>query len=245
MGPSDAAAIHTARSRRCCDHRFRRYDGGERQADLSGVRVMTQERWFTRLAHIRTSRRTAGVLGAFLIAARPVPHASGDTPRRRKRRRQRRRCGGIAGISCPDGFICVDDHRDECNPSQGGADCSGLCVRPDPNPCSLIRCASGRQCCPLCGGLCLPPDVRCREAVCREESCNGVTCGPGQYCCNPSCQQCVDLGAGCTKKVCPPEDLAGEPCGSRVCPTGQVCCNASCGICTAPGGACILIACEP
>jgi hypothetical protein len=36
-------------------------------------------------------------------------------------------CGGIAGIKCPDGLTCVDDPSDNCDPTQGGADCSGIC----------------------------------------------------------------------------------------------------------------------
>ena len=36
-------------------------------------------------------------------------------------------CGGIASIKCPDGQVCIDDPGDNCDPSQGGADCSGVC----------------------------------------------------------------------------------------------------------------------
>lgn len=36
-------------------------------------------------------------------------------------------CGGIAGIQCADGGICVDDPTDDCDPRQGGADCPGIC----------------------------------------------------------------------------------------------------------------------
>lgn len=39
-------------------------------------------------------------------------------------------CGGIAGIECPGKKICIDDPRDNCCPQLGGADCSGICVRP-------------------------------------------------------------------------------------------------------------------
>ena len=38
-------------------------------------------------------------------------------------------CGGIAGIPCPEGFTCVDNPRDNCDPKTGGADCGGICVR--------------------------------------------------------------------------------------------------------------------
>ena len=36
-------------------------------------------------------------------------------------------CGGIAGIKCPDNQICIDDPSDTCDPTQGGADCPGIC----------------------------------------------------------------------------------------------------------------------
>lgn len=36
-------------------------------------------------------------------------------------------CGGIAGIPCAEGFTCVDDPNDTCDPNQGGADCGGIC----------------------------------------------------------------------------------------------------------------------
>ena len=36
-------------------------------------------------------------------------------------------CGGFAGIRCPEGFTCVDNPCDDCNPKTGGADCGGLC----------------------------------------------------------------------------------------------------------------------
>ncbi len=39
-------------------------------------------------------------------------------------------CGGIAGLSCPDSLICIDDPSDNCDPKNGGADCIGLCVTP-------------------------------------------------------------------------------------------------------------------
>lgn len=37
-------------------------------------------------------------------------------------------CGGIAGIPCEDDQECVDDPSDGCDPMNGGADCSGICI---------------------------------------------------------------------------------------------------------------------
>ncbi len=42
---------------------------------------------------------------------------------------ERAMCGGIAGLPCSQGFLCVDDSTDSCDPMAGGADCSGVCVR--------------------------------------------------------------------------------------------------------------------
>ena len=73
-------------------------------------------------------------------------------------------CGGIAAIRCPEGYTCVDDPNDDCDPNQGGADCAGICVKDkgnqctgrepglkyisrDPNQCATIRffCEQGYQ----------------------------------------------------------------------------------------------------
>jgi hypothetical protein len=40
---------------------------------------------------------------------------------------ERQACGGIAGIRCPGGEVCVDDPNDNCDPERGGADCPGRC----------------------------------------------------------------------------------------------------------------------
>lgn len=42
-------------------------------------------------------------------------------------------CGGIAGFPCPDGYTCVDDPNDSCDPDAGGADCGGICVPISPS----------------------------------------------------------------------------------------------------------------
>lgn len=42
-------------------------------------------------------------------------------------------CGGLAGTPCPEGYTCVDDPTDDCDPEQGGRDCIGVCKQ-EPNP---------------------------------------------------------------------------------------------------------------
>jgi hypothetical protein len=45
-------------------------------------------------------------------------------------------CGGIAGTPCPEGNVCVDDPRDDCDPKQGGADCGGICRKAKERRCT-------------------------------------------------------------------------------------------------------------
>ena len=135
-------------------------------------------------------------------------------------------CGGFAGIECPDGYTCVDDPGDDCDPRKGGADCGGICVRSGDNVCATVRCRSGTHCCPDCGRrACIPDSVSCKEA-CTSTPCNEETCGPGEYCCNESCSRCVPYGQGCTREICPPGDPEIRRCGgnSRLpCPDGFIC----------------------
>ncbi|MFP2927058.1 hypothetical protein ACLESO_18020 [Pyxidicoccus sp. 3LG] len=37
-------------------------------------------------------------------------------------------CGGLVGAICPEGYSCVDNLADDCDPNAGGADCAGTCV---------------------------------------------------------------------------------------------------------------------
>lgn len=77
-------------------------------------------------------------------------------------------CGGIAGRPCAEGYSCVDDPNDDCDPAHGGRDCGGICVKQgeqppasscndedttrryisqDPQRCAAIRffCETGEQ----------------------------------------------------------------------------------------------------
>ncbi|MFH1807941.1 MAG: hypothetical protein ABIJ09_04310 [Pseudomonadota bacterium] len=47
-------------------------------------------------------------------------------------------CGGFAARPCAEGFLCVDDQADNCDPAHGGADCGGICV--DETTCAPPTC---------------------------------------------------------------------------------------------------------
>ncbi len=104
---------------------------------------------FLRIASGSMNRRQAGVAGAMLLALltggdptvahKRTRNAKREWPQSSRDANRGRPCGGIAGIPCPDGFVCVDDPRDDCDPAAGGADCSGICVRKVKDPCATIR----------------------------------------------------------------------------------------------------------
>ena len=178
-----------------------------------------------RLARIgsqRADRRGAGRLAAAVAAAIAAPAAAAEAKGRGKRKKRGRGgvsdgsnpagrfCGGIAGIPCPGGFVCVDDPRDDCDPTKGGADCGGVCVQKE-NPCAHIRCRAGTSCCKRCGGICLPTGVPCRNVKCAPQVCGKSVCPPGEYCCNPSCGVCAPLNGACTQQVClDPEEAVSD-----------------------------------
>ena len=64
------------------------------------------------------SLTAACALGWIGLATPAIQAAAGGQP-----------CGGIAGIPCPEGFVCKDVPGDGCNPQHGGADCPGVCRR--------------------------------------------------------------------------------------------------------------------
>lgn len=68
-------------------------------------------------------------------------------------------CGGIAGIPCPAGETCVDDPDDGCDPTQGGADCGGVCVAGE--SCGSVTCGPGTVCCNPLRGICTKPGMVC------------------------------------------------------------------------------------
>jgi hypothetical protein len=70
-------------------------------------------------------------------------------------------CGGIAGIQCPDGQVCIDDPSDSCDPNHGGADCGGICVDQTVKPCGNTICPTGTTCCNPLTSTCTRPGMVC------------------------------------------------------------------------------------
>ncbi len=131
------------------------------------------------------------------------------------------RCGGFAGILCRDNTTCVDLPGDDCDPARGGADCIGVCVRPDPR---RLGCAN-----PL------------RSYVSRDPN----QCAVLRFRCAEGATAFFDrCGCGCLQRPGRPPTAGPTRCGDSVCGPGTFCCNESCGICAPLGGACIQIVCE-
>ncbi|MDP9409024.1 MAG: hypothetical protein M3P70_00720 [Actinomycetota bacterium] len=163
-------------------------------------------------------------------------------------------CGGIAGLPCPEGFTCVDDPSDNCNPATGGADCLGIC-RP---MCGEAVCGAEEYCCNESCSICAPIGGSCTEQFCGDQcqsdadcphrdgdACTGaaceegtcvyftVDCVPGFVCCGNG--ECVDVssdpancgacGTVCDSGVC--SDGTCSPTGEG-CDEGEVDCDGTC-----------------
>jgi len=134
-------------------------------------------------------------------------------------------CGGFGGFECPGSGSCVDDATDDCDPNDGGADCSGVCecnVRalciqgfvfdespevcacvpdePEVDACATVRCREGFECVVVDG------DAVCQETV---NPCAATTCLEGTEC------VVVDGEAVCQEPF--------NPCAAATCPVGSEC----------------------
>ena len=116
-------------------------------------------------------------------------------------------CGGAAGISCLPGFTCVDSDGDDCDPNQGGADCTGVCRREDePRKCGSFTgetCPPGYECADAPNDDCAPDSGGadcpgfCRPAVspaCASDSDCPLIGAP--------CHLCADGTAACPRSFC-------------------------------------------
>jgi hypothetical protein len=91
-------------------------------------------------------------------------------------------CGGFAGIQCPEGFECVDDPNDNCDPQNGGADCGGICKKKEqPSPIPTDSCAAA-------GGVC--GSITSSGILCPSGTVSAAhvgECGIGGTCCVATC----------------------------------------------------------
>ncbi len=72
-------------------------------------------------------------------------------------------CGGFAGLACsPPDDQCLDDPKDDCDPTRGGADCGGICVGKN-DDCRVKGCGANRMCTPCRSGTwsCVPQGGGC------------------------------------------------------------------------------------
>jgi hypothetical protein len=140
-------------------------------------------------------------------------------------------CGGFGSIPCDPGETCIDDPRDECNNSCGGADCGGICVTFPPAACEHGNCPAGFTCIDDPDDACNPEcgDSRC-ATVCVVVV--GTTCGglSGRPCAGPD-ERCIDAPGDSCNPACGGADCGGicvvfapVPCnGDRDCAAGSIC----------------------
>jgi hypothetical protein len=160
-------------------------------------------------------------------------------------------CGGIAGIPCAEGYTCIDDPDDNCDPANGGADCGGICVTDDsPIYCGGLipgpgnSCPEGQECvddpsddCTAgiaadCRGICQP------EPGCGEDA----DCEEGEFC-DLAAVLCLEgTECGTCKPIEAPQFCGGI--ANLPCPEGQVCVADPNG-CGANGGADCGGVCQP
>lgn len=163
---------------------------------------------------------------------------------------QKQMCGGIASLPCPDGMQCVDDPDDSCDPANGGADCSGMCVaqqgcspvmcelycaygfKKDANGCEICSCnpAPGNSCEGKCGGPSADKSCYC-DSSCKSY---GDCCADYDKYCGvrtPASGACVkNSNDACSSDA----DCKGGGCGGELCYNPAVSSGISTCECTAP-----------
>ncbi|MEJ7735137.1 MAG: hypothetical protein WKG00_38860 [Polyangiaceae bacterium] len=130
-------------------------------------------------------------------------------------------CGGLLGLGCPEKYECVDDWRDECDPEQGGADCSGLCEHVDGGAaCAPFTplCGTGEVCVDGRHDLpCVPPaddtPPQCLTGTCVAADCGLIP----PY--DPSVLDCANTPVRCAPGYFTHEDACGCSCVPACDPT--------------------------
>jgi hypothetical protein len=141
-------------------------------------------------------------------------------------------CGGFAGIACPGVSSCVDDPDDDCDPSNGGADCGGtcecliraLCVQGyvwDGSP-AVCECVPAPEC--QVEGVCIDgyvwdntPGV-C-DCIPDLAACAAVSCLAGTECQvrDDGTAECVTTGPRCGGQQAKPDCPGLGSCADGVC----------------------------
>jgi hypothetical protein len=153
-------------------------------------------------------------------------------------------CGGLTDASCPSAgaerppYTCVDDFRDECDPANGGADCSGLCVSKTPRACggpSDLPCGASEVCVDDPHVACVAGDdvSACSTGVCARAACNNsdMPCGDTPTCFEGQLYPTTCGPANCDAPIgpCSPWDECGPP---PPCPAPPLECHYEGGGCT-------------
>jgi hypothetical protein len=168
-------------------------------------------------------------------------------------------CGGISGLACDPGFVCVDDPTDNCVDGEDNADCRGICV-PDRQPpgCGGIAgmtCPPGFECVDLPGDDC-DPDASGADCPSVCEPGRGDECTSDADCplIRIPCSVCADGSESCPSSVCEngicnvsfPSCPPPPGCQSDAdCPPEQTCqigangCDPATGDATCGGGVCV------
>ena len=149
-----------------------------------------------------------------------------------------RPCGGAAGETCPDGYVCSGD-RDGCEPDAAGNGCPGVCVPAPPPTCrSADDCAAVQRCIACPDGSASCPPAECVDGACTVkadcptpsgqcrsdgdcaviEACR--TCPDGAYACPQA--QCRNGLCDAVYPACPPPGTCGGIAGLP-CPPGYTC----------------------
>lgn len=113
------------------------------------------------------------------------------------------RCDGPDAAPCPQGYRCVDDSSDACDPATG-TDCGGICVLGEELPgCSTEQpCPTGSVCVEDPSDACnAAPGIDC-PGVCRPEALGECTTDADCPALPAVCNICADNSASCPISRC-------------------------------------------
>ena len=159
-------------------------------------------------------------------------------------------CGGPEGLTCLNGYDCVDDPRDGCRPELGAQGCAGFCMPSYPDVCRMPRRCNSRIVEFCQDGEFVEEAVCARNERCVDAACRALPRSYGVVCSLASQRRfCLRAGLYCGGTAVVPYCLhpetadglrgAGEECyGHQDC-LGALVCTLE-GRCAAghPGDAC-------